>query len=79
MGLTQNQRGMVLNCEIPESWDKHGFLYCSCQGSNTYVSLPPPPPPYVIHMDTLTIIVHILRCLVGFVLRKKREPKDETN
>lgn len=48
MGLTQIQRGVVLNCEIPLSWDKQRYLQCSCQWFNTYAA-PPSSPPYYTH------------------------------
>lgn len=40
MGLTHIQRGVVMNCEIPVSWDKQGYLHCSCQWFNTYAAPP---------------------------------------
>lgn len=38
MALTQIQRGVVMNCEIPLSWDKQGYLHSSCQWFNTYAA-----------------------------------------
>lgn len=62
MGLTQIQRGVVMNCDIPLSWDKQGYFHCSCQWFNTYAG--PSPHHLVVHTSAQSrLCIRNIKCI----------------